>query len=143
MGTKDWVNSIAITTKIAITKCHATTAYDRFNQSIINIIEFDDTEIPTMYDPLDFFQIFDEVFNIDWQILNVVDTVRFQYFLNIYSQLVSVSIEDADARFRLRSLFAVALILYNNAFLGDGELPNDLGSLTSVVKQEYKVSDTL
>lgn len=127
---------------MTITKRRATTAFDRGNATILDIIDLPDYKEPTNYGPEDFFGIFSRTFFIDNDDINNIKTIEFQ-FLNVLTSFLSIiGTEDQineEAFHGLRSLMAVPVMLYNNAVLGDGPTPTDLGKSATVAIPSYRV----
>src|SRR5271170_4178552 len=59
------MTNIAFSSKIAISKRRSTTAFDRYNFTILEVISLSVKWEPTQYGPDDFFPIFDAVFSFD------------------------------------------------------------------------------
>jgi hypothetical protein len=142
--TANWANQpTPFTYNITITKRRASTVLDRYNSTILDVLNFDDGE-PVNYGPEDFFPIFDAVFTVNlaepgWNISTQLAflTKTWGYF----SSRVDYTLQTAsdDGLTKLRSLFAVPVLRFNNAQYG-GPLPNDLSNSTvSLAKVSYRV----
>ena len=105
---------------MTITKRRGTTAFDRANATILDIIDLPDYKEPTNYGPEDFFGIFSRTFFIDNNDINNIKTIEFQ-FLNVLTSFLSIiGREDQineEAFHGLRGLMSIPVMLYNNAVL--------------------------
>jgi hypothetical protein len=115
---------------------------DRYNYTILDVLNLDDGE-PVNYGPEDFFPIFDTVFTVNlaekgWNISTQLAflTETWKYFSSRVDYTIETASEDGFTK--LRSLFAVPVLLFNNAQYG-GPLPNDLGKSISLAKVSYRV----
>jgi hypothetical protein len=128
---------------MTITKRRATTAFDRANATILDIIDLPDYKEPTNYGAEDFFGIFSRAFFIDNNDINNIKTIEFQ-FLNVLTSFLSIIGREnqinEEAFHGLRSLMSIPIMLYNNAVLGDGPTPTDLGKSATVAIRSYRVS---
>jgi hypothetical protein len=138
-----WRTNITYATKMTITKRRATTAFDRANATILDIIDLPDYKEPTNYGPEEFFGIFNRTFFIDNDDINNIKTIEFQ-FLNVLTSFLSIVGTEVqineEAFYALRSLMSIPVMLYNNAVLGDGPPPADLGKSATVAIPSYRVT---
>jgi hypothetical protein len=136
--------NIPFSSKITITKRTATTAFDRYNYAILNIVDFAEEMTVANYGPGDYFPIFDAVFNIDFTQPAWNATTQYDFLLAIWSYLSSrinteLSTGADEGMTKLRQLFAVPIFVFNNAVFTGGPLPDDLGKSINVSTVSYKV----
>lgn len=60
LNTTNWTNNTPFMYKITTTKRRATTVFDRYNYTILNIMDLSDDWEPTDYGSNDFFPIFED-----------------------------------------------------------------------------------
>ena len=124
-------------------KRRASTVFDRRNWTIIDVIDMDEHGELTNYGPDDFFPIFHAVFTVviepGWnkstQCSFLLQT--WNYFTDRINPTVNAGADEAFAK--LRSLFAVPVLQFNNVVYGVQPLPDDLGKRISLAKVGYKV----
>jgi hypothetical protein len=128
---------------MTVTKRRATTAFDRANSTIMDIIDMSDLKEPTNYGPEDFFPIFAKAFEIDENDINNVRTIQFQFLSVLTSFLSLIGSEDQgneEPYGGLRSLMSIPVMLYNNMVLGtSGNTPSDIGKSATVAIPSYRV----
>jgi hypothetical protein len=65
LNSTDWIVDIPVSSKVKITKRRATTAFQRYNFAILEILDMSDEWNATNSTGDDFFAIFDAVFSVD------------------------------------------------------------------------------
>jgi len=131
---------------MTIIKRRATTVFDRYNYTILDVIELDENWETTNYGSEDFLALFDSVFHFDptqpdWSTsvqFSFVNTLAAYLTNRIQKQEVSGADEGLSS---LRALFAVPILEFNNVVFG-GPYSDDLGSSISLAKISYRVTPT-
>ena len=130
-------------TKINITMRRATTAFDRHNYTILEVMHFSEEWEATNYSSKDFFAIFDAVFSVDIFQPGWNTSSKFDFLVTCWSYLTERIERDEEAGViegmsKLRSLFTVPVLEFNNAVFGD-PYPDDLGKSISLATVTYRV----
>src|SRR5271167_3938065 len=86
LNTTDWRVVVPFNTKMTVTNRRASTVFDRFNATIIDIINFSDPT-PTNYTAEDFFSLLDIVFAINQTEFWWPATTQYLFLLGIQSYL--------------------------------------------------------
>jgi hypothetical protein len=144
-NTTDWTLSFPFSLKVTIIKRHSTTAFDRFNYTILDVLDLSHNWEHTNYSPSDFNPIFDAVFSVDitlpgWNISTQCDFLHhtWKYFASrVNSTRNSGAVEGLA---KLRSLFAVPVLEFNNVVYDVSPLPTDLGKAIGIANVSYRVS---
>jgi hypothetical protein len=126
---------------MTVTSRRATTVFDRFNATIVDILDFTDP-IPTNYTAEDFFTFYDIIFKIDPSTNFWMKTTQFLFLLGIQSYLeFSTSTQNqtgADDRLsRLQEFLATPIFLFNNGVYG-GPVSN-VGKSAALAIPSYRV----
>lgn len=119
----------------------ASTVFDRFNFTIIDIIDFTDP-IPTVYTAEDFFTFYEVLLNFDESQPNWGASVQYMFLLGINSYLGSdTSTENGtgsdEQLSRLQEFLAAPIFLFNNVNYG-GPTPG-LNGTASLAVPSYRV----
>lgn len=117
----------------------ATTAFDRWNYTIMKILDLDNEITVTNYSVDDFFQFYNQVFETQ---ITQTTSVQENFLLSCWSYLVQRNTElqgPAEGGVSiLRSMLAVPVLQFNNLVLG-GPVPDDLGKSISIATISYRV----
>lgn len=130
--------------EVAILKRRATTVFDRYNYTIREVLEFGTERDTINYGPNEFFRIYDAVFFFDPLQPNWNTSVQFQFLITCAGYFTA-KIKDwnragiEDGLWRLRGLFTVPIIHFNNMAIGGPTYPNDLGTSVSLADIRYRV----
>src|SRR5579859_5206034 len=97
--------------QITITQRRATTAFDRKNYTILEVIQLSDDWQPTNYGPEDLFPLFDSIYRINITALGWETSTQCLFLISTWkyftSRIHSTQLTGADEGFvKLRSLFA-------------------------------------
>jgi hypothetical protein len=126
---------------MTISARNASTAFDRFNFTIIDTFDFSDP-VPTNYVAEDFFTFYDIIFAINpnqagWQATTqYLFLLGVQTYLEITTQTQNGTGSD-DRLSRLQEFLATPLLLFNN---GNFDLPTGpMGTSASLAIPSYRV----
>jgi len=135
--------STVFSSKVAITKRRATTCFNRFNHTILEVLSLAQEWEATNYGPEELFPIFDAVFTVDIGQQNWDTTTQFRFLRLTWLYLSSrIDAQQATAgeegMIILRQMFAVPFLVFNNLVYG-GPLPDDLGKSITIAEVSYRV----
>ena len=130
------------TYNITIIKRRATTAFDHYNYTILDVIETSEAWNFTDYGPDDF-PIFTDVFTVNISNPNWSSSTQYAFLHQVYlyfrERINFTTTTGADEGLsKLRSMFAVPIIEFNNVIYG-GSLPDALGKSISLATTSYQV----
>ena len=129
-----------ISTAVKISMRRATTAFDRSNLTIMDVLDLGNEITGTNYSADEFFQFYNQALSID---MNQTTSVQENFLVACWSYL-SVAQEENQGPGEsglsiLRSLLAVPVLQCNNLALG-GPIPDDLGRSISIANINYRVT---
>jgi hypothetical protein len=129
--------------KITITQRRATTAFDRKNYTILEVIKLSDDWQPTNYGPEDLFPLFDTIYRINISAPGWDTSTQYLFLISTWEYFTSriqlTQLTGADEGFvKLRSLFATLVLRFNNV-VWSGPLPDNMGKSISLAKSSYRV----
>ena len=146
LSTTDWWTntSIPLSNKITITKRRATTVFNRYDYTILDVNLLDTWE-RINYTRDDFQPIFDAVFTVPiedqgWNISTQCDFLirTWKYFSGRINSTESQGADEGLSK--LRSLFTAPLLVFNNVnYQNGGPIPDDLGKNISLANVSYRV----
>ena len=130
---------------MTITKRRSSTVFDRYAYTILDVLNLSNQWEPANYTRDDFFPIFDAVFTVHIDEPGWITSTQCDFLLKTYQYFVNridlAETEGADEGLsKLRSLFAVPILAFNNIVYG-GPLPDDLGKSITLAKASYRVQD--
>jgi hypothetical protein len=144
LNTTDWRIIVPVNTKLTISARNASTVFDRFNFTIIDIIDLSDPT-PVTYGPEDFFTFYEIIFAVDQTQQNWWLTTQYLFLLGISSALSTWAPENGTGSYdqlsRLEEFLATPIFLFNNGQYG-GPTPG-LDTSATLVTQSYRVLLTL
>jgi hypothetical protein len=127
---------------MTVTNRRASTVFDRFNATIIDVLDLTDPT-PTNYTAQDFFSLIDIVFAINQSEFWWPATTQYLFLLGIQTYLGNPTATQngtgADDRLvRLQEFLATPIFLFNNAVFG-GPTPN-MGNTATLATPSYRVT---
>jgi hypothetical protein len=127
---------------MTVTSRRASTVFDRFNATIIDIINFSDPT-PTNYTAEDFFSLYNIVFAINQTEIWWPATTQYIFLLAIQSYLGDTTPTQngtgADDRLvRLQDFLATTIFVFNDGVYG-GPTP-DMGKTATLATPSYRVT---
>jgi hypothetical protein len=145
LNTTGWWSNIPLSNKVTITKRRSTTVFDRYNYTILDVLNLSDEWNATSYTRDDFFPIFDAVFTVHidnpgWNTSTQCDFLRrtYSYFIDRINATETRGADEGLAK--LRSLFAVPVLVFNDAVYGANRpVLDDLGKSITLAKVSYRV----
>jgi hypothetical protein len=144
LTTTNWTTTSApFTYKMTIIQRRASTVFNRYNYTILDVLEPSATWNYTDYGPEDFFPIFNDTFAVNLSNPNWVSSTQYAFLNYVWTYLSgrinSTATTGADEGLsKLRSLFAVPIIEFNNVVYG-GPVPDDLGKSFGLARISYRV----
>ena len=140
LNTTDWRMVVPVNTKLTIWGRRASTVFDRFNFTIIDIIDFSDPT-PVEYTPDDLFLFYNIIFAVNQTQENWWLSTQYLFLLGVTSSLTTWPAENGtgshDQLSRLQEFLATPIFLFNNVQYG-GPITG-LGTSASLVTQSYRV----
>jgi hypothetical protein len=137
-----WQANVPYNTKMTISYRRAQTVYNRYNFTIIDILNLSDP-IPTNYTPADFFPIYDSIFEINPNQVNFFTSTQYMFltaintFLGTNTDTENQSGGIDDRSHRLQDFLATPIFLFNNVVYG-GPLQH-MGNSISLGVMSYRV----
>jgi hypothetical protein len=121
-NTTDWRVVVPFNTKMTVSQRRASAVFDRFNFTIIDIIDFSEP-ISTNYTAEDYFTFFDIVFALNETDANWWKTTQYLFLLGIQTYLGNpTSVQNGtgsdDRLSRLQEFMATPIFLFNNFVYG-------------------------
>jgi hypothetical protein len=140
----NWMSNIVFSEKIAITKRRSTTVFNRYNYTILEVLDVSEEWEATNYTADDFFPIFDAVFSVDTNQTGFNNSIQYQFVRASWSYLSSrINTQEAtgadEGITKLRQLFAVPILDFNNVVFVGGPIPDDLGKTITLATVSYRV----
>jgi len=143
LNTSDWQIIVPFNTKLTISGRTASTVFDRFNYTIIDVINLSPAT-PTHYTAEDFFTFYDIIFAVNESMpdLNWAFSTQYQFLLGIATFLNDPTLVQAGAdtvarMTRLYEFLATPVFLFNNAVFGNRT--NTPGASLSVAGRGFQV----
>jgi hypothetical protein len=146
LNTTDWRSDIPLQTKMTISERRATTIFNRFNFTILDVVKMSDPT-PVVYSPDDFFPFYEIIFAIDESQPNWFATTQMLFLTSLTSYLrYDADTESATGSVnrvsRLQQFMAVPMAVFNDVIYGVG-LPADMGNTASLAIPSYRVNTCL
>ena len=140
----DWRLVDPFNTKMTISERRASTVFNRFNFTIMDVIDLS-TPVPIDYTPDDFFLFYEVIFAANESRADFLETIQYQFLTSVASFLrnnISTETETgADDRLsRLQELLSVPIVVFNNVVYG-GPTSN-MGKSVTLSVPSYQVSST-
>jgi hypothetical protein len=141
LNTEDWRLSDLFNTKMTISERRASTVFNRFNATIIDIIDLSDPT-PTSYGPNDFFPFYDIIFSINQSQPDWMFSTQYLFLTSLASYLrdnvdVQLSTGNDDRLSRLQEFLSVPIVVFNNVVY-KGPTVN-MGQSATLVSTSYRV----
>jgi hypothetical protein len=138
------MSNIVFSEKVAITKRRSTTVFNRYNYTILEVLNVSEEWEATNYTADDFFPIFDAVFSVDINQPGWNNSVEYQFLRASWSYLSSrINTQEAtgadEGITKLRQLFAVPILDFNNLVFVGGPIPDDLGKTITLANVSYRI----
>jgi hypothetical protein len=138
----DWLLDAPVNTKVTISERRATTAFDRSNLTIIDILEISNPA-PTNYTPNDFFVFYDIIFGVD----------ESEPFYNLTAQYLLISQLDTNLTplenpfdlgsagnvLSLRQVLTAVPLIFNNMYWSYPFPYDNMGKSVALAIPGYKV----
>lgn len=145
LNNSDWRLVDPFNTKMTISERRASTVFNRFNFTIMDVIDLS-PPVPTNYTPDDFFLFYEIIFSADESQPDLLETIKYQFLTSVASFLrddISTESETGtdDRLSRLQELLCVPLVVFNNVVYG-GPTSN-MGKSVTLSIPSYRVSSTL
>lgn len=137
---QSWRTTGLTSSWVTITRRRATTIFDRFNSSIIDVIYLDAAGESTDYSSDDFYPVFNILFTIPSGTTDVTTTLAYQ-FLGWVTTNLQYFTTDAFKNQILQQLITlpVSMVTNQNQLLGAGPLPPDMGTSGILAKSTLRV----
>jgi hypothetical protein len=137
---QDWRTTDLTYSWVTITRRRATTIFDRFNFSIIDVVYLDSIGEPTNYSSDDFYPVFDLLFTVPSGVSDV--TISFAWeFLSWFTTSAGFYSAAAFYNRRLQQLMTLPVVMVNNGIIlhNPGPVPPDMGTLATLAKPLVRV----
>lgn len=130
---------------MTVSERRATTIFDRFNFTILNIVDMSAPN-PVLYTPEDLFPFYEIIFAIDETQPNWFATTQMLFLTSLTSFLrydsdTETATGSIDQISRLQEFMAVPMAVFNDVIYGVG-LPPNMGTTVTLAIPSYRVPNS-
>ena len=145
MSSNDWRTTVAISTKMTVSRRHASTVFDRQNFTVMDVTDLS-TPIPIAYRPDILFSFYEKVMNFNLSSPGSSNSVQYSFLLSLSSYLQHLSTAEGFGgaqRLRIQEFLAAPIVIYNDAWLARQSSDADMGNALVLAVLSYRVTPSL